>query len=75
MPAGVPSEPETVLALDFAAATAARAAGLRAELAWTANEAELRHYAEARGLRRWVQGAELRDVTPANLKIGTEVNA
>ena len=75
LPAGVPSEPETVLALDFAAAAAARAAGLRAELAWTADEAELRHYAQARRLRRWVQGAELRDVTPADLKIATEVNA
>ncbi|AXG98557.1 ATP phosphoribosyltransferase regulatory subunit [Deinococcus wulumuqiensis] len=75
LPAGVPSEPETVLALDFAGAAAARAAGLRAELAWTDDGAELRHFAQARGLRRWVQGADLRDVTPHALTSGTEARA
>ncbi|MDO4246941.1 MAG: ATP phosphoribosyltransferase regulatory subunit [Deinococcus sp.] len=66
LPAGIPPQPETVLALDFAAAAAARAAGLRAELAWTDDHEELRRSAEARGVRRWVQGSDLQDVTPAN---------
>ena len=74
-PAYPPDEPATVLALDFAAAAAARATGLRAELAWTDNGAELRRFAQARGLRRWVQGHELRDVTPDDLKLGTEARA
>ncbi|SEI72089.1 ATP phosphoribosyltransferase regulatory subunit [Deinococcus reticulitermitis] len=74
-PPGIPPESGTVLALDFAAAAAARAAGLRAELAWTTDQAELARYAAARGLRRWVEGAELRDVTPPSSAAFPEVGA
>ena len=59
LPPGVPPEPETVLALDLAAAAAAREGGLRAELAWTADEAELRAYCAARGIRRAVRGPQM----------------
>lgn len=69
-PPGLPPEPETVLALDFAAAAAARSAGLRAELAWTTDRTELVRSAAARGVRRWVAGAELRDVTPTSSEVG-----
>ena len=61
LPPGGGEVPETVLALDLAAAQAARARGLRAELAWTEDPAELRRYAEARGIRRWVRGAGLEE--------------
>jgi ATP phosphoribosyltransferase regulatory subunit len=55
----LPPEPELVLALDLAGAEAARAAGLTAELAWTDDEAALRAFSEARGIRRWARGAQV----------------
>ena len=47
----------------LAALRAAHRAGLRAELAWTDSGPELRAYAEQRGIRRWVRGAELQEVS------------
>ena len=64
LPPGVPTEPETVLALDLNAAEAARQRGLIAELAWTDDRAELRAYAKRRGIRRWLAGEGLQDVSP-----------
>ncbi|ALW90417.1 ATP phosphoribosyltransferase regulatory subunit [Deinococcus actinosclerus] len=49
----LPPEPELVLALDLAAAEAARAQGLHAELAWTDDRADLQAFSAARGIRRW----------------------
>nr|WP_235910455.1 ATP phosphoribosyltransferase regulatory subunit [Deinococcus kurensis] len=57
----LPPEPELVLALDLAAAEAARALGLHAELAWTDDRADLQAFSAARGIRRWAssQGGAL----------------
>lgn len=62
VPPGIPPEPERVLALDLAAAHSARAAGLIAELAWTDDELELREFSAARGIQRWLRGAEMQEV-------------
>lgn len=61
---GIPPQPERVLALDAAAAQAARSAGLIAELACTDDAGELRAYLAASGIRRCVQGADLQEVQP-----------
>ncbi len=57
----LPPEPELVLALDLAAADAARAQGLHAELAWTDDRTELQAFSAARGIHRWAstQGGTL----------------
>lgn len=55
----LPPEPEVVLALDLAGAQASRAAGLRAELAWTDEQQELKDFSRARGIRRWARGTQL----------------
>ena len=52
-----------MLALDLQAAQAARNAGLIAELAWTDDLAELRAYANARGIHRLVRGADMQEVS------------
>ncbi|RJF73100.1 ATP phosphoribosyltransferase regulatory subunit [Deinococcus cavernae] len=62
IPPGVPPQPERVLALDLPAAQAARHAGLIAELAWTDDLADLRKYAQTRGIQRLLQGADLQEV-------------
>lgn len=61
--AGLPPEPEVVLALDAAGADLARAAGLVAELAWTDDRGALLAYCRSRGIRRWAQGDTLTEVT------------
>ena len=63
IPPGIPPEPPRVLALDLQAAQAARNAGLIAELAWTDDLAELRAYANARGIHRLVRGADMQEVS------------
>ncbi|QLG10159.1 ATP phosphoribosyltransferase regulatory subunit [Deinococcus sp. D7000] len=55
----LPPQPEVVLALDAAGAELARGQGLCAELAWTDDQAELRRYSAARGIRRWARGSGL----------------
>jgi len=54
----LPPEPELVLALDLAAAEAARAQGLHAELAWTDDRADLQAFSAARGIRRWASSQD-----------------
>lgn len=64
MPPGIPPKPDPVLALDLAGLRAAQQAGLSAELAWTSDHALLRAYCAAKGIGRWVQGADLQEVQP-----------
>lgn len=67
----LPPQPEVVLALDGAGAALARAQGLCAELAWTDDQAELRRYSAARGIRRWAQGSDLFAASgPAGAEVG-----
>lgn len=63
MAAKFPPEPEVVLALDLPGAETARAAGLRAELAWTDDRAELLAFSRARGIRRWASGSAVTEVS------------